>query len=164
LNTHTKEDLEKLDIRDRTSTILIIKRVLTIRNFIQNPKRKCQEMKMNINAFIQKFRVLEEKDLPSLLTDEYRLMSHVAYVNILNTYMDSQATASSSSAREKTLQSGQSLYDNLENLFFIEHEVRHIFTVQPTFFRYTDVDETLIKMHRNQLLDDEGWQSMLEIL
>ena len=119
---------------------------------------------MNINAFIQKFRVLEEKDLPSLLTDEYRLMSHVAYVNILNTYMDSQATASSSSAREKTLQSGQSLYDNLENLFFIEHEVRHIFTVQPTFFRYTDVDETLIKMHRNQLLDDEGWQSMLEIL
>jgi len=34
LNTHTKEDLEKLDIRDRKSTILIIKRVLTMRNFI----------------------------------------------------------------------------------------------------------------------------------
>ena len=41
LNTHTKEDLEKLDIRDRTGTILIIKRVLTMRNFIQNLERKC---------------------------------------------------------------------------------------------------------------------------
>jgi len=41
MNTHTKEDLAKLDIRDKTNTILIIKRVLTMRNFIQNPERKC---------------------------------------------------------------------------------------------------------------------------
>ena len=109
---------------------------------------------MEINAFTQKFRVLEEKGLPSLLTDDYRLMSHAAYVHRLNTCVDSQATTSSSSAGEKALPSGQSLYENLENLFFIEHEVRHLFTVQPTFFRYTDADETLIKMLRHQLPDD----------
>jgi len=67
MNTHTKEDLAKLDIRNRTSTILIIKRVLTMRNFIQNIERKCQEMQIEINAFTQKFRVLEEKGLPSLI-------------------------------------------------------------------------------------------------
>jgi len=164
LNTHTKEDLAKLDIRDRTSTILIIKRVLTMRNFIQNIERKFQEMQMEINAFTQKFTALEEKGLPSLLTDDHRLMTHVAYVHRLNTYMDSQATTSSSFVGEKALGSGQSLYDNLENLFFIEHEVRHLFTFQPTFFRYTDADETLIKMRRHQLPDDQWWQSILEIL
>ena len=51
MNTHTKEDLAKLDIKDKTSTILIIKRVLTMRNFIQNLERKCEEMQMEINAF-----------------------------------------------------------------------------------------------------------------
>ena len=40
LNTHSKEELAALDIRDRTSTILKIKRVLTMRNFIQNLDRK----------------------------------------------------------------------------------------------------------------------------
>ena len=91
-------------------------------------------------------------------------MSHATYVHRLNTYADSQATTSSSSAGEKALPSGQNLYDNLENLFFIEHEVRHIFTVQLTFFRYMDVDETLIKMRRHQLPDEQWWQNMLEIL
>lgn len=89
-----------------------------MRNFIQNLERKCQEMQMEINAFTQKFIALEEKGLPSLLTDDYRLMTHVVYVHRLNTYVDSQATSSSISAGEKSLPSGQSLYDNLENLFF----------------------------------------------
>lgn len=107
---------------------------------------------------------MEEKGLPSLLTNDYRLMTHADYVRRLNTYVENQVTTSSSSAEEKTLPSGQSLYDNLESLFFIEHEVRHLFTVQPTFYRYTDADETLIKMRKHQLPDDQWWQSMLEIL
>lgn len=51
LNTHTKEQLAALDIRDRIGTILTIKRVLTMRTFIQNLERKCQDMQMEINAF-----------------------------------------------------------------------------------------------------------------
>lgn len=51
LNTHTSEELVALDIRDRTSTILTVKKVLTMRNFIQNLERKCQEMQLEINAF-----------------------------------------------------------------------------------------------------------------
>ena len=41
LNTHTRELLETLEIRDRTGTILTVKKVLTMRNFIQNLERKC---------------------------------------------------------------------------------------------------------------------------
>lgn len=67
--------------------------------------------------------------LLSLLIADYRLMSHGAYVHRLNTCVDTQGTTSSISTGEKALPSGQSLYDNLETLFFIEHEVRHLFTV-----------------------------------
>jgi len=74
LNTHTKEQLAALDIRDRTSTrdktstILTVKKVLTMRNFIPNLERKCQEMQVETNAFTEKFTVLQQKGLPSLLT------------------------------------------------------------------------------------------------
>lgn len=57
LNTHTREQLAALEIRDRTSTIFTVKKVLTMRNFIQNLERKCQEMQMEINAFTENFTV-----------------------------------------------------------------------------------------------------------
>ena len=41
LNTHTREQLAALDIKDRTGTILTMKKVLTMRNFVQNLERKC---------------------------------------------------------------------------------------------------------------------------
>ena len=40
LNTHTSEELASLEIRDRTGTIQTVKRVMTMKNFIQNLERK----------------------------------------------------------------------------------------------------------------------------
>lgn len=48
LNTHTKEQLVALDIRNRTNTILIVKKLLTLMNFVQTLERKCQEMQAKI--------------------------------------------------------------------------------------------------------------------
>jgi len=76
LNTHTIDQLAALDIRNRTDTILIVKKVLTMRNFVQTLERKCQEMQIEINAFRQKFAVLQSKGLPSLLTKNGRLLTH----------------------------------------------------------------------------------------
>ena len=41
LNTKTSEELEALDTRDKIGTILDIKRVLTMRNMMQNLDRRC---------------------------------------------------------------------------------------------------------------------------
>jgi len=82
----------------------------------------------------------------------------------LNKYATDQLNASSSTPVEKTLPSGQTLYNNLENLFYIEHEVKHLFSIQPNFYRYTDADETLRNLLRHQLLEEQWWQIMLEIL
>lgn len=76
LNTHTIEQLAALDIRNRTDTISIVKKVLTMRNFLQTLERKFQEMKIEINALRQKFAILQSKGLPSLLTSNGRLLTH----------------------------------------------------------------------------------------
>ena len=86
LNTHTKEQLAALEIVDRTYTILTVKKVLTMRNFIQNLERKCQEMHMEINAFTEKFTVLQQKGLPSLLTSNQKLLYNQQYAYRVNMY------------------------------------------------------------------------------
>jgi len=46
LNTRTKDQLASIGIRSRTDTILLIKRVLTLRNFVQTLERsakKCRQ-------------------------------------------------------------------------------------------------------------------------
>jgi len=58
LNTKTSEELEALDIRDRTTTILDIKRVLTMRNLMQNLDKRCQDMQAEIHSFTDKFTFL----------------------------------------------------------------------------------------------------------
>jgi len=140
LNTKTGEELEALDIRDKTGTILDIKRVLTMRTLMQNLDRRCQDMQVDIDPFTEKFTVLHQKGFPSPSGDNDRLMKHKDYVHKLNTYAVNQANASSSTSGKKALPSGQSLYDSLENLFYIEHEVKHLFTIPLYFFRYTETD------------------------
>ena len=58
----------------------------------------------------------------------------------------------------------QGLLDKLENLFFIENEIHHLFEVPPNFYRYTKADETLVKIRRHQLPKEDWWQAMLQIL
>lgn len=164
LNTKTSEELEALEIRDRTSTILDIKRVLTMRTLMQNLERRCQDMQVEINSFTEKFTFLHEKGLPSPLGSNDRLTKHKDYVHKLNTYAIDQVNSSTSASGEKALPSGQALYNSLENLFYIEHEVKHLFTIPPNFFRYTEIDETLRKLQRHKLPGLKWWQSMLEIL
>lgn len=99
-----------------------------------------------------------------MLTSNQRLLTHEQYAHKVNTYVSNQITKSSSTAEDIVPPYGQSLYDKLENLFYIEHEITHIFEVQPNFYRYIEVVEILIKLQRHQLPTDQWWQSMLEIL
>ena len=104
---------------------------------------------IEINAFTEKFTVLQQKGLPSLLTSNQRLLTHEQYARRVNTYVTNQITASSTASEDIVPPSRQSLYDKLENLFYIEHEITHLFEIQPNFYRYTEADEILVKLQRH---------------
>ena len=88
-------------------------------------------MQVEVNSFVEKFAVLQERGLPSLVGSNQRLLRQAEYQIRLNKYdANQQNAASSSTPAENTLPSGQSLYNNLENLFYIEHEVQHL--LQPS--------------------------------
>jgi len=107
---------------------------------------------------------LQSRGLPSLLTSAGRLLTCEQYITRMNNYVSNQITTSSSISEETGPPSGESLYDKLENLFYIEHEINNLFEVQPNFYRYTEAHETLIKIRRHQLPTKDWWQAMVEIL
>jgi len=116
LNYRTGTELAKMGIRNRIDTILLIKRVLTLRNYVQALDRKCQEMQIEVNEFITKITTLHSRGLPSLVTSARRIFSHEHYAKRINNYATNQITTSSSTSEETGPPSGQSLYDKLENL------------------------------------------------
>ena len=105
LNTHTKEQLAALDIRNRIGTILIMKKVMTLRNFVQTIERKCQEMQAEIDDFKLKLVALQSRGLPSLLTSAGRLLTE-QYTTRMNNYVSNQITTSSITSEETGPPSG----------------------------------------------------------
>jgi len=97
---------------------------------------------------MEKFGILQNKGLPNPLAINDKLMKHIDYVDKLDQYANNQASSSTSTLAPKALHMGRVLYDNLENLFYVEHELKHLFLVQLTFFKYTETDEILRKLQR----------------
>ena len=130
---------------------------------MQNLERRCSDMQEEITAFMKRFDILLNKGLPSPLVSEDKLMDLESYVEKLDKHADNQASTSTSSSTA-ALPTGKSLHDRLENLFYLEHEVKHLFPIQPTFFRYTETDETLRKLQRTRIPEDKWWEEILELL
>lgn len=120
-------------------------------------------MLVEINSFMENFTVLHNKGLPSPLIND-KLIKHINYVDKLNKYARDQASSSTIASGIKAFPTGQVLYDSLENLFYIEHEVKHLFQLQPSFFRYTETDETLRKLKKHKLPEQKWWEDILKIL
>lgn len=109
---------------------------------------------------MEKFGILQSKGLPSPLVINAKLMFQDDYAKKL--YL--QANNQGSSSATKALPIGRVLYDNLENLFYIEHEVRHLFIVQPNFVKYIQADEIYRKLARTRIPRDDWWTNMTDIL
>ena len=76
LNHKTSSQLATIGITNRTETIQMIKRVLTLRNLVQTLDRRTQDMQTKVNRFMERFQVLESKGLHSLLNSGGRLFTH----------------------------------------------------------------------------------------
>ena len=164
LNSQTQEELAAINIVNRTEAVLTAKKVLTLRNYVQIVERKCHEIQAEVDEYKLKMGALQGKGLPSLLTSTRRLLPREQYATRMTNFIENQITASASTSEETGPPTGQGLYNKLENLFFIEHEINHLFEVPPNFYRYTEADETLVKIRRHQLPKEDWWQAMLQIL
>lgn len=160
LNSKNRYQLDELEIEDKIGEIIEIKKVLTKRNLMLNLEKKCQSIQVYINIFMTKYGILREKGIPSPMVIHDKLMNQDDYIERLNKLAKSQASTSG----VKSLPTGKVLYDSLENLFFIEHEVKNLFTSRPNFSKYTEADKIYMKMIRMKLPNSEWWTKLTDLL
>ncbi len=160
LNNKNMDQLDELGIEDRIGTIIEIKKFLTKRNLILNLEKKCQSIQADIDRFMAKFCILREKGLPNPMVINYKLMTQYDYTERLNKLASNQASTSG----VKALPTGKVLYDNLENLFFLEHEVKHLFVNRRNFSKYTEADEAYRKVIKMKLPEGEWWTNLKDLL
>lgn len=123
---------------------------------MQNLERKCENVQEEIIDFMEKFGILQRKVLPSPLVINDKLMRHEDYADKLAQYENNQASSSVGESAPKALPTGRVLYDSLENPFYIEHEIKYLFPVQPNFVKYIEVDEIFKKLQRTRI-PKEDW-------
>ena len=79
LNSKTKEELESLEIEDRTENILEVKKVLTKRGLMLHLEERSQNMDSRVQIFFSKIEALQKKGLPSLMVLNDKLMTPFDY-------------------------------------------------------------------------------------
>jgi len=168
LNSRTKQQLALLGIEDRTGTVLEAKRVFTKRTFMQNLERKCTDILVDINVFREKFQALLDSELPSPMLTEDQIVDLETYEKRIKAHAKHTAIGStgigSTSSSEPAVPTGKSIYEKVRNLFHLEHELKYLFPNEPTFYKLTEADETLRKLRRTMIPDDQWWKEMLEVL
>ena len=104
-----------------------------------------------------------DSGLPSPMLSQDQIMELETYVKKIDIHAQN-TTASSTSLTETTLPTGKNIYDSLKNLFHLEHEIKYLFPDEPTFYKLTEADETLRKIKRTVIPEDQWWDDLLEIL
>jgi len=53
---------------------------------------------------------------------------------------------------------GRAFYEAINNICFIQNEIKHIFTVKPTFAKYSELDEIYHRVNKISIPNEERWE------
>ena len=56
----------------------------------------------------------------------------------------------------------KALLEAISNQIYIEHELKHVFVVKPTFAKYTEADEIYMRLMKIKIPDEEAWSDLCD--
>jgi hypothetical protein len=160
LNSKTREELEELKIEDRTKTILEVKCVLTKRSLMLQLEEKIQVMDQGVQRFFLKIDTLQRKGLPGMKVINDKLM-------VLPDYKKKLIKVSKDCAKFVGIQlniTGRAFMEALHLDFEIQHEIKHIFVVKPTFAKYMDMDKVYRRLLKVTVPTHIRWEELCDLL
>ena len=119
---------------------------------------KCHTLEVAVNKFFTRIEALNKKGLPSLFVINDKLMIREDYMKKLKDI----SRDTSKSSHIKGVMTWRAFYEAINNMSFIQHDIKHIFVVKPTFARYTGVDEIYCKVTKIAIPDEEQWDKLCE--
>lgn len=160
LNSKTKYELEELGIRDRTATILEVKKFLTKRNIIDQLEEKCKTLELGVNRFFNRIEALIQEGFPNKYVIKDKPVTQEDYVLKMNEVARSSIKFNGIKGNMTTI----AFLETIGNDFFIQNEVKHVFKVKPTFERYTEVDEIYRRVIKLTIPDEKKWEELCDLL
>ena len=142
LNGKNRIELEELQIQDRTETILQIKKVLTKRNLMNTFEEKCDAMNISITKFFTKYTMLRQAGIPDIHVFNEKLMNQKEYDKNIRDYEKEQVNK----PLPQGSPTGKDILQYIEDLFFLQNEIKHIFIFKPNFSKYIYADENFRKL------------------
>ena len=110
-------------------------------------EEKCESMNTTITRFMVKFTNLTQKGLPDIMVINDKLMPQNDYDKKIREFAKEQVNKPSGQG----IPIGKLLLKSFEDLFYLQHEIKHLFVIKPTFARYTEADENFRKLKKIQI-------------
>ena len=122
--------------------------------------KNLEGMNLTITRLMVKYTNRRKKGLPDIHVFNENLMPQKDQDKKIREFAKEQVNKVPA-ARNPT---GKVLLQCFEDLFFLQHEIKHLFVIKPTFARYTKADENFRKMKNIQIPKEEEWQSFTNLL
>jgi hypothetical protein len=160
LNNRTKEKLKDLNVIDRTNIVIDSKKVLTKRRLMKNVENKLHEMIGEVASFKRIFTDLIKIGLPLPWDGN-------GYIQTQNKYQELLENKRNDDSRFEKLEGvlkGQDVLEMLAGDFEILHNIRVIFKnlPQPSYERYTNMDELVRNMNKTEYPMGKTWNHMCQ--
>ena len=129
--------MDELGVEYRTTKILYVKKVLTKKILVTQLEEKRHNLEIIFSRFFNRIKPLTNRELPSLFVINDKLITREDYANKLKDI----AKDTTKFVGVRGAMTGRSFLEAMSNDIFIEHEIKHIFVLKPTFSRFTEIDE-----------------------
>ena len=127
---------------------------------MSNLEDRCKDMNLAISRFWAKYKILSEVGLPDIHALNDQLMPQKDYDLKIRTHAKEQVKQ----PLPQGSPTGKILLQDFENLFFLDNEITHMFTIKPNFAKYTEADESYRKLKIMKITSTEKWQEFTDLL
>ena len=159
LNSKTKEELNQIGVKDRTSTIMYFEKVLTKRNLIQQVQSKVVHLQINVQWYKMNYKNMVEVGLPEYYSKKGNFLSLPDYQQLLI------------SARENVnkfkgvtgILKGQTIFYLLDDDFFLLWHLRNLFQTTPTYEACTEMEKDYIRLTSCKYTSNQEWEQFAQL-
>ena len=127
---------------------------------MKNLEEKCEAMNLAITRFMVKYTNLRQKGLPDIHVFNEKIMPQKDYDKKIREFSKEQVNKPPAQGTP----TGKFLLRYFEDLFFLQHEIKHLFVIKPTFARYAEADENFRKLKNVQITKAEEWHTFTELI
>ena len=123
-------------------------------------EEKAQNMDIGVQIFFSKIEALQKKGLPDLRVLNNKLMS-------LSDYKKRISTMAKDSSKFSGIQgsiTGKAFLETLQHDLNIQHEIKYVFIIKPTFAKYTEMDEVYHRLLKFTIPITQRWDELCNLI